>query len=211
MTSPSAKRTKTSKDTPYDLLYWPGIPGRGEHIRLLLEEASATYTDTATTGDASSILAQISDSNTGDASNPPPFAPPMLRHGELLISQLPNILMYLGQRHGMAPKLDGENGDGAYAVNQLALTALDGLSNETHDTHHPVAVGLVYEDQKEESIRRAKDYRESRLPKFLQYFERVLQGDASGNGPWLYGGQLTYADLVLFQVSLYGRALPSWE
>ncbi|KAH6689649.1 glutathione transferase [Plectosphaerella plurivora] len=198
--SPTAKRARTAKDVPYDLIYWPGIPGRGEPIRLVLEEAGASYTDTATTNDVNTVLSQISKKNTGDASNPPHFAPPILKHGDLTISQLPNILQYLGQRHGLAPRLDGEDGgDGAYIVNQLALTVFDGLSNETHDTHHPVSMDLTYEDQQPESLRRADDYRKNRLPKYLGYFERVLAGEASGEGPWLHGGQLTYADIVLFQ------------
>ncbi|KAH7190996.1 hypothetical protein BKA60DRAFT_663655 [Fusarium oxysporum] len=88
--------------------------------------------------------------------------------------QLPNILQYLGQQLNLAPKFDADKGgDGAYHVNQLTLTALDGLSNELHDTHHPMAVGLAYEDQKEEA-KRAKDWRENRILKFLAYFERVL-------------------------------------
>ncbi|EGY20071.1 Glutathione S-transferase like protein [Verticillium longisporum] len=199
VTSPSAKRTKTAKDVSYNLIYWPGVPGRGEHVRLVLEEAGASYTDTAAAENGiDEVLKHTADTNTGDASNPPPFAPPILKHGDLLISQVPNILQYLGIRHGLAPKPGDEN-DGVYHVNQLALTALDGLSNEVHDTHHPIATGLTYEDQKEESKKRAKDYVENRLPKFLGYFERVLKGEASGEGPWLYGGSLTYADLVLFQ------------
>ncbi|KAF3808662.1 Glutathione S-transferase [Colletotrichum gloeosporioides] len=199
-TSPSAKRQKSSKDVPYELIYWPGLPGRGEHIRLALEEAGAEYTDTAHIEDGvKSVLAQIDAKNTGDDHNPPPLAPPILKHGDLVISQTPNILLYLGPRTGLAPKPDGEDADGIYRINALVLTALDGLSNEVHDTHHPIATGLYYEDQKEESKRKAKDYLENRLPKFLGYFERVLKGKASGEGSWLYGGSLTYADLVLFQ------------
>lgn len=197
--SHDAKRAKTSKDVPYDLLYWPGIPGRGEHVRLLLEEAGASYTDTAATGDMKSLTAHISGKATGDALNPPQLAPPILKHGDIIISQTPNILLYLGQRHGLAPRFDAEGGDGAYHVNQLALTALDGFSNEVHETHHPIATGLTYEEQKDAAALRGKDWREVRLPKFLGYFERVLGGEASGDGPWLHGGELTYADLVLFQ------------
>ncbi|KAJ0345821.1 hypothetical protein COL154_010940 [Colletotrichum chrysophilum] len=199
-TSPSAKRQRSSKDVPYELIYWPGLPGRGEHIRLALEEAGAEYTDTAHVEDGvKSVLAQIDAKNTGDDHNPPPLAPPILKHGDLVISQTPNILLYLGPRTGLAPKPDGEDADGIYRINALVLTALDGLSNEVHDTHHPIATGLYYDDQKEESKRKAKDYLENRLPKFLGYFEKVLKGKASGEGPWLYGGSLTYADLVLFQ------------
>lgn len=196
-----SKRQRSSKDVPYELIYWPGIPGRGEHIRLVLEEAGATYTDTAQVKDGMQLVtSQIDDKNRGDTENPPPFAPPILKHGDLLIYQTPNILQYLGRRLNLAPSTE-EDEDGIYKVNQLALTALDGLSNEPHDCHHPVATGLYYEDQKEESLRKTKDYVKNRLPKFLGYFERVLKGAASGEGPWLYGGRLSYADLVLFQVS----------
>lgn len=203
--SPSAKRQKSSKDVLYELIYWPGVPGRGEHIRLAFEEAGAEYTDTAHKEDGvKEVLAQIDTKNLGDELNPPSLAPPMLRHGDLFISQTSNILMYIGPRTGLAPKPEDDE-DAIYRINGLALTALDGLSNEAHDTHHPIATGLYYEDQKEESKKRAKDYIENRLPKFLGYFERVLKGKASGDGPWLYGGSLTYADLVLFQVSKPGR------
>jgi glutathione S-transferase len=200
-----AKRQKSSKDVPYHLIYWPGIPGRGEHVRLALEEAGAEYTDTAFTDKGmDEVLAMIDAKNLGDEVNLPLCAPPMLRHGDLVINQTPNILLYLGGRLGLVPPAD-EDADGVYRVNGLALTALDGFSNEVHDCHHPIATGLYYEDQKEESIRKSKDYVKNRLPKFLGYFERVLQSKPSGEGPWLYAGRLTYADLVLFQVRHHHR------
>ncbi|KAI0484040.1 glutathione S-transferase [Xylariaceae sp. FL0804] len=207
----AAKRQKTAKDAPYELIYWPGIPGRGEHVRLALEEAGADYTDTAHEKDGmDKVLAQVDGANTGDDLNPPPLAPPILRHGDLVISQTPNILLYLGPRLGLVPPAAAEDDDAdaarnpadpdaVYRVNALALTALDLLSNEVHDCHHPVGAGLYYEDQKDESRRKSADYVQNRLPKALGYFERVLAGKASGDGPWLYGGRLTYADLVLFQ------------
>ncbi|KAH6665226.1 glutathione S-transferase domain-containing protein [Halenospora varia] len=198
MASLDSKRQMSAKNVSYELIYWPGIPGRGEHIRLALEEAGAEYIDHALDKDyATAYMAQIKK-NIGDELNPPPFAPPILKQGDLLIYQTPNILLYLGPRLGLAPRFE-EDSDGIYHINQLALTALDGLSNEAHDTHHPVSMLLYYEDQKEESKRKAEDYIANRLPKFLGYFERVLRGEASGEGPWLYGGQLTYADLVLYQ------------
>lgn len=185
----------SQKSEPYHLIYWPGIPGRGEHIRLALEEAQAEYTDTAHISDGvKSVLAHISTDNKGDDS-PPPLAPPILKHGSLTLSQTSNILLYLGQQLGLAPDITKDPA-GYYAVNALALTALDGLSNEPHDVHHPIAVGDFYEAQKPEAARKAKDYREHRLPKFLEYFERVL-GRGSG---WLVGEKLTYSDLVLFHV-----------
>ncbi|KAI0454227.1 hypothetical protein F5B21DRAFT_514826 [Xylaria acuta] len=177
-TMSTPKRQRSTKDVPYELIYWPGIPGRGEFIRLALEEGGADYTDTAHTEKGmDQTLAQIDDQNVGDDNNPPPLAPPILRHGDLVISQTPNILLYLGPRLGLVPPAEGEDGDpdALYRINALALTALDGLSNEVHDCHHPIASGF-------------KDFVKNRLPKFL-----------GGDGPWLYGGRLTYADLVLFQ------------
>ena len=200
MSTRSSKRQRTSKDVPYQLLYWPGIPGRGENIRVAFEEAGVSYSDVCNESKdgMQALLAQISDKNTGDEHNPPPLAPPILKHGELCLSQTPNILMYLGPHLGLVPSQDSDP-DGAWHVNALTLTALDGFSNEAHDTHHPVATGDYYENQKDEAKKKAADYLANRVPKFLAYFERVLQGKASGGGEWLYGGKLTYADLVLFQ------------
>ena len=132
----------------YHLIYWPGMPGRGEHVRLLLEEAGADYTDTAR-GDGpfqeppKEVLARIDPSHLGDELNPPHLAPPMLKHGDLVINQTPNILLYLGPKLGLAPKPGDEDADGLYAINGLVLTALDGLSNECHDCHHPIATSCV--------------------------------------------------------------------
>lgn len=143
--TPLNKRQKSTKDAPYELLYWAGIPGRGEHIRLALEEAGAAYTDTAhSVADASKeqpseVLSRIDPSHIGDDTNPPHLAPPMLRHGHLVINQTPNILLYLGPKLGLAPKPGDENEHALYHINGLVLTALDGLSNEPHDCHHPIA------------------------------------------------------------------------
>lgn len=184
----------------FELLYWPSIPGRGEFIRLCFEEAGVDYTDTALTESAiSDLLPHLGPSNLGTVTSPPPFAPPLLRHGDLLLSQTPAILLYLAPLLHLGPSSDDPNKNGLYIIHALALTALDGLCCEAHDTHHPIAIGETYERQKPEAARRARDYRDVRLPKFLDYFERVLRGEASGGGEWLYGGQLSYADLVLAQ------------
>lgn len=198
-----ANRQKSAKDVPYSLIYWPGIPGRGEFVRLALEEAGAEYTDTAfAESGIDEVLAYVQGKAADDGINPPPCAPPILKHGDLVISQTPNILLYLGARLGLVADADKDS-DALYRINGLALTALDGLSNEPHDCHHPISTALYYEDQKPESKKRAEDYVKNRLPKFLGYFERVLGSKASGDGPWLYGGKLTYADLVLFQVRIH--------
>ncbi|MGE0358131.1 MAG: glutathione S-transferase [Burkholderiales bacterium] len=175
----------------YELHYWSSIPGRGEFARLALEEAGVPYLDVARTagGEARMLALQ------GDASlRTPPFAPPFLKAGKLVIAQTANILLFLGERHGLAPK--GEAG--RYFTHQLQLTLAD-FVGEIHDTHHPVAGGLYYEDQRPEAKRRAADFTANRLPKYLGYFERVLAADPLGGG-YLAGARVSYADLSLFQV-----------
>ncbi|KAL7791842.1 glutathione S-transferase [Trichoderma ceciliae] len=192
MAEPEIKRVKTE----YELIYWPGIPGRGEVVRLLFEEAGIPYTDTAKGKKAvPTVLSHMAAENIGDEANPPLFAPPVLKHGDLVINQLPNILLYLAPKLGLGPA----SGDGVYHLNEIALTILDGFLNEVHETHHPIASEEFYEDQKEEAKKRAKAYRDQRLPKYLGYVQRVLDGARSGEGGWLYGGEFTYVDLVLFQ------------
>ncbi|KAF1985203.1 glutathione S-transferase protein-like protein [Aulographum hederae CBS 113979] len=190
----------------YELLYHPSIPGRGEYIRLFLEATSTPYTDVGQSSYDEVRSICCSPSSLHDAAgNPPPFAPPALRvkgegknGGDLVISQTGNVLMYLAERTG---ELCGDGGgQERWWVQGLAMTALD-LSNETHDTHHPVAVMDYYEDQKEESLRKAKDFRANRIPKFFGYFERVLKGnEKEGKGKYLVGSKLTYADTTIWHV-----------
>ncbi len=199
--SATPERTGTAASSsdpspPYLLHYWPTIPGRGEPIRLCFEATSTRYTDVTNSDKKAGMKTLLSLISSSETSTLPHFAPPILQHGDLYISQLSNILLYLGPKLGLVPKGD-ENA--IYHINQLTLTALDGFTNEAHDTHHPIAVGDYYEDQKDEAKKRAHDYVHKRLPKFLGHFETVLQSEASKGGEYLYGGQLTYADLVLFQ------------
>ncbi len=175
----------------YELYYWASIQGRGEFVRLALEEAGAPYVDVGRIeGGEERMLALLDD----DAPSCPPFAPPFLKAGRRLIGQTANILLFLGERHGLAPKGDA----GRYWTHQLQLTFAD-LVVEVHDTHHPIAAGLYYEDQRPEAKRRAADFVTNRLPKYLRYFERVLASNPSGPAH-LVGARLTYADLSLFQV-----------
>jgi glutathione S-transferase len=128
----------------------------------------------------------------GTRAKHPPFAPPFLKAGALVIGQTANILLFLGPRHGLAPR-----GEAARLwTNQLQLTIGDFVA-EIHDTHHPIAAGLYFEDQRPAARRRAADFLKNRAPKFLRYFERVLE---RSGGHYLLGRRLTYADLSLFQV-----------
>jgi glutathione S-transferase len=173
----------------YELYYWPEIQGRGEFVRLALEEAGADYLDVARRrGGVDKMFALMQRPRLATL----PFAPPFLKAGKLLIGQTPNILLYLGEREGLAPANDA----GRLWTHQLQLTMADFLV-EVHDTHHPIGSGLYYEDQKPESKRRTADFIKARAPKFLGYFERVLAGNGSGH---LVGARVTYADLSLFQV-----------
>lgn len=177
----------------YELYYWPTIQGRGEFIRLALAEAGADYVDVARASGAKGVAILLRMLTAKDIATPP-FAPPILKAGRLIISQTPNILLFLGAKHGLAPA----NEAGRLWTNQLQLTIAD-FADEVHDTHHPIASGLYYEDQKAEALRRCEDFRTNRVPKFLGYFERVL-GLAGRGDRYLTGARPTYADLSLFQV-----------
>jgi glutathione S-transferase len=172
----------------YELWYWSGIPGRGEFVRLALEEARADYRDIALTehGDEKMMAQMKAETHT------PPLAPPFLKAGKLTIAQTANILLFLGERHGLAPKADA----GRFWVHQLQLTLAD-LVAEVHDAHYPVASGLYYEDQKPEAAKRSKNFREERLPKYLCYFDGILERNGT---EWLAGKRVSYADLSLFHV-----------
>jgi glutathione S-transferase len=178
----------------YQLYYWPTIQGRGEFVRLVLEEAGARYRDVAReTGKGAGVAALMRFLN-GRNIERPPFAPPFLEAGKLVIGQTANILQFLGARHSLAPKNEG----GRLWTHELQLTMAD-LLVEIHDTHHPVAADLYYEDQKKEARRRSADFLKHRLPKFLGYFEQVLAKSSRGEN-YLAGMRLTYADLSMFQI-----------
>ena len=176
----------------YELYYWPTIQGRGEFVRLALEEAGADYVDVARSRKDGGVSAMMRLMES-DAIKTPSFAPPFLKAGKLIIGQTANILLYLGQRHKLAPA----NEAGRLWTHQLQLTLAD-LVVEAHDVHHPIGANFYYEDQKKESKRRAGDFIESRIPKFLRYFERVLEDNKSKQH--LVGRSVSYADLSLFQV-----------
>lgn len=173
----------------YQLYYWPGIQGRGEFVRLALEDSGAAYDDVARgKGGMDRMMAMMK----GAGEKRPPFAPPFLKSGRLVIAQVANILFHLGPRIGLAPKDEGQR----LWLNALQLTVAD-FVKEIHDTHHPVATGLYYEDQKPEALRYASGFLDERAPKYLGYFERVI--DKSG-GPYLLARKISYGDLSLFQL-----------
>ena len=177
----------------YELYYWPSIQGRGEFVRLALEEAGADYLDVARRPARSgmgvpALMHLLDDAGIGR----PPFAPPVLKAGRQLIAQTANILLFLGPRLRLAPKDEA----GRLWAHQLQLTVTD-FMKEVHDTHHPVAADLYYEEQKREARRYARHFLAGRLPKFLDYFEGVL---VRAGGRWMVGGALSYVDLSMFQV-----------
>jgi len=174
----------------YELYYWPSIQGRGEFVRLALEEAGADYADVARLPQRGvpALMRLLEGKSEGRL----PFAPPILKAQKLVIAQTANILLWLAPRHGLVPK----SGAARLWAHQLQLTVADWLV-EAHDTHHPVGGSLYYEDQKPESQRRAENFTAARLPKFLGYFERVLEREKGG---WLLGKSFSYADLSLFQM-----------
>lgn len=175
----------------YRLHYWPGIQGRGEFVRLALEEAGAPYEDVAREGDDGEDRL-VKDWMRKDRPRPP-FAPPYLEDGEQLIGQVGSILLHLGAKHGLAPKAEADR----LWAHQIQLTIAD-LVKEVHDTHHPVGGSLCYEDQKAEAKRYAQGFRDERLPRFLGWLEQILTHNP--NSGWLVGDAMTYADTSAFQV-----------
>ena len=174
----------------YELYYWPDAQGRGEFIRLALEEAGADYVDVGRRGQRG-VDAMLKLMNNARALRPP-YAPPFLRAGKLVIAQTANILLYLGPRLGLAPREEAA----ALWLHQLQLTISD-LVVEIHDTHHPVTTYLYYEEQRPAAKRRTADFWRYRIPKLLGFFERVL---ARSGGAYVLGRRLSYVDLSLFQI-----------
>jgi glutathione S-transferase len=195
----------------YELYYWPEIQGRGEFVRLALEEAAADYVDIARMPQRSRMgvpaLVRLLENR---AIGRPPFALPVLKAGKQIIAQTANILLFLGPRLGLTPQSEA----GRLWAHQLQLTIADFVT-EVHDCHHPIAGGLYYEEQKREAKRRAEDFRAERLPKFLNYFETVMTRNA-GSGRYMIGAHLSYVDLSMFQVIAglnyaFPRAMARWK
>jgi glutathione S-transferase len=175
----------------YELYYWPTVQGRGEFVRLALEEAGADYIDVARRKGKAGVPAMmkiIDDKRNAR----PPFAPPFLKAGKLIIAQTANVLFFLGPRLNLAPRDEA----GRLWAHQLQLTITD-LVVEIHDTHHPITSWLYFEEQRPAARRRSRDFWRYRVPKFLGYFERVLQ---KNGGRFLVGGRLSYVDLSVFQI-----------
>jgi len=179
----------------YELYYWDGIPGRGEFVRLALEEAGAEYVDVARLparkgGGTKALMHYMGDATV----KRPPFAPPYLKAGKLLIGQTANILLYLGPRLRLVPK----DKRSRLWAHQLQLTIAD-LVDEAHNVHHPIATSLYYEEQKREARRAAEIFTTERIAKFLDYFERVLKANRGGRGH-MVGRSVSYVDLSMFQL-----------
>jgi len=175
-----------------ELYYWPTIQGRGEFVRLLLEEAGADYVDVARAKGGMAAMMRFLE---GDEPGALPFAAPFVKVGDTVVSQTANILAYLAPKLGLVPDDEALRAE----ASQIQLTIADFVA-EIHDTHHPIAGSLYYEDQKKEAKRRAQEFVKERMPKYLGWLEQVLARNAKSEGRWLVGRDLTYADLSAFQV-----------
>ena len=176
---------------PYELYYWPSIQGRGEFVRLALEEAGADYVDVARErGPGRGVKALMAMLDGARA----PFAPPFLRDGDIVVSHVANILHYLGPKLRLAPADEGQR----IFAHGLQLTITD-FVGEAHDTHHPIATDLYYEDQKTEAKARSAAFLAHRVPKYFGYFDRVLTDNPTG-AAHAVGSALTTVDLSLFQI-----------
>jgi glutathione S-transferase len=173
----------------YQLFYWPQIQGRGEFVRLALEDAGAAYDDVAR---AKAGMDKMMAMMNGGSEKRSPFAPPFLKAGKLVIAQTAEILFYLGPRLQLAPRLEADR----LWLHQLQLTVTD-FVKEIHDTHHPLGGEFYYEDAKPEAKRFTENFLKHRVPKYLGYFQAVIK---MSGGPFVLGRRLTYVDLSLFQL-----------
>lgn len=182
--------------TAFELFYWPGIQGRGEFVRLAFEDAGVPYDDVGRRpasegGGAAAVTRLLASAGPALA----PLGPPALRHGPVLVGQTAAILQYAAPLLGLVPRDEASR----RRAHVLQLTIAD-LVAEVHETHHPIAVSLYYEDQRPEAARRARHLLAERLPMYLGWLERALGANGAGRGRWLVGRGCTYADLSTFQV-----------
>jgi glutathione S-transferase len=179
--------------SPIELYYWPGIQGRGEFARLSLEDAGAAYVDVAR--ERKNGMAAMMRFLDGEEPGALPLAPPFVRAGNILVSQTANILAFLAPRLGLVPDEEALRAE----ASQIQLTLAD-FVDEIHDTHHPIAGSLYYEDQKAAARRRARHFVQERMPKYLGWLEKILERNRKSGGQWLVGAECTYVDLSAFQV-----------
>ena len=175
----------------YELYYWPSIQGRGEFVRLALEEAGADYVDVARRPGNRGVPAMMR-LIAGKGVAHPPYAPPFLKAGKFVVAQTANVLLFLGPRLNLAPRDEAAR----LWAHQLQLTISD-LVVHIHDTHHSISSWLYFEEQRPAAKQRTQDFWRYRVPKFLGYFERVLQ---TNGGQYSVGRRLSYVDLSLFQI-----------
>lgn len=173
----------------YELYYWPAIQGRGEFVRLALEATGTPYRDVAREDGVAAMTRRMAGGPS------PPFAPPFLVDGPVVVAQVAAILHHLGPALGLGP----QDERGRLWCHQVQLTITD-LVAEAHDTHHPIGPMLYYEDQKPEALRRAGQFTAERLPKYLGWLETVAARNPADAG-WLVGNGLSTADLSVFQVA----------
>jgi glutathione S-transferase len=173
----------------YELYYWPTIQGRGEFVRLAFEDAGVAYTDVARTKSGMAKMMRFLDGKEGGAR---PFAPPFLKSGSLVVAQTAAILHYVAPRLGLVPR----DAQSQLLAHQLQLTICD-LVAEAHNTHHPIATGLYYKDQKAEARLSAQHFTRDRIAKFLGYLESII---VKKDALFLVGKRHSYVDISTFQV-----------
>ncbi len=178
----------------FDLYYWPSLPGRGEYVRLVLEEAGVPYRDIARLpaeqgGTWKACIRAIN----GELGGVKPLAPPILQIDNTPIAQTSNICLLLAKMFHLVP----DDPLLQALANQMQLSLHD-LIDEVHDTHHPTASSLRYEEQMPAAKERAAFFCKERIPKFLHYFEHVLTHNTASQGKYLVGHGFTYVDLSLF-------------
>lgn len=197
--------SSTKPPVEWTLLYHaPGkMKGRGEYLRLLLEDAGASYenSDVNLYGPTGMMDAFRASPEAIDKINDhyPVFFPPAIWHRpvsgeEVLINQVGACMIYLGDQLGYAPQSAAETA----RANCTMLNALDYVS-DGRSSFHPIKNSMSYKDQKEEGDKVSKEFSQTRMKLFLHHFNKVIKSNGSSpENPIAGGSTVTYADFVLF-------------
>jgi glutathione S-transferase len=182
------------------------LKGRGEFLRLMLEDKCLKYEDTDDNlygpkgmmdcfrGSAEAV------GEEGAIKIPSPiFFPPAIWHRpaggeEVIINQVGACMTYLGEVLGYSPKTPAE----LARAQCILLNALDYIS-DGRKSFHPVKDTMSYNDQKEEGDKASKEFAKTRMMIWLAHFEKVVNNFGS-SAPVAGGSNITYADFALFHV-----------
>jgi glutathione S-transferase len=211
MTEESKEATPVQSEAyEWTVVYHPcNFKGRGEFLRLMLEDAKISYKDTGTdlygpSGMMDAFRGSVDAVTADEKSQPFPLLyPPAILHRpvggdgcqQIMVNQVGACMIYLGDELGYAPTTHAEKA----RANCVLLNSLDYIS-EGRSSFHPVDNKKSYKDQKDEGDRKSKLFSQDRMLVYLHYFNKIVKKNGKSQSPIAGGSNITYADFALFQV-----------